>query len=216
MSEIFEIVDNLLILRDGKKVCACSKNDITTQELIALMIGKEYHGGSTTGQSRKIDGPTVLEVRNLSDGKHFQDVSFSIARGEVLGIAGIIGCGKTELCEAIYALRKTSSGQVLINGTPVNLRTPSDCKNHNLLLIPENRKTQGLFLNFSVKNNMITCILKKLSKFGFLQGKKINHIIDTYQDSLHIKMSSPNQIVRYLDADSASKIALERLSAQQD
>ena len=213
MSEIFEIVDNLLILRDGKKVCACSKNDITTQELIALMIGQEYHGGSTTGQSRKIDGPTVLEVRNLSDGKHFQDVSFSIARGEVLGIAGIIGCGKTELCEAIYALRKTSSGQVLINGTPVNLRTPSDCKNHNLLLIPENRKTQGLFLNFSVKNNMITCILKKLSKFGFLQGKKINHIIDTYQDSLHIKMSSPNQIVRYLSGGNQQKVLIAKCIA---
>lgn len=214
MSEVFEIVDNLLVLRDGKKVRACSKDEITTQELIALMIGKEFHGGgSSDGEVRKIDGPAVLEVKNLSDGKNFHDVSFSVAKGEVLGIAGIIGCGKTELCETIYALHKATSGQVLINGEPVNLRTPSDCKKHNLLLIPENRKTQGLFLNFSVKNNMITCVLKKLSKFGFLQNKKIGGVIDTYQESLHIKMASPNQIVRFLSGGNQQKVLIAKCIA---
>lgn len=213
MSEVFEIVDNLLVLRDGKKVKFCSKNEINTQELIALMIGKEFHGFVSTKKASANTGPMVLEVQDLSDGKHFEHISFGVAKGEVLGIAGIIGCGKTELCETIYALRRATEGQIFINGAPVSFRTPSDCKKHSLLLIPENRKTQGLFLNFSVKNNMITCILNKLSKFGFLRSGRINEMISKYQEDLHIKMSSPNQMVRYLSGGNQQKVLIAKCIA---
>lgn len=213
MSEIFDVCDNLLILRDGKMVRYCSKDEINTQQLISLMIGKEFQGFTADNDDVKEFGEPVLEVENLSDGKNFRNISFSVAKGEVLGIAGIIGCGKTELCETIYALRRATSGSVKINGIPLRMKSPSDCKKQNLLLIPENRKTQGLFLNFTVENNMITCILKKISQLGFLKKSKIKSIIGTYQDDLQIKMSSPRQIVRYLSGGNQQKVLIAKCIA---
>lgn len=213
MSEVFDIADNVLVLRDGKRVCWCGKDEVTTQELISLMLGREFQGFSGKADARKRSGEIAFEVRNLSDGKHFHNVSFSIAKGEVLGIAGIIGCGKTELCETIYALRKARGGEMIIGGAPVSFQSPSDCKSHHLLLIPENRKTQGLFLNFDVQNNVIACVLKKLSKHGFLQKEKISEMMNRYQENLHIKMSSNEQIVRFLSGGNQQKVLIAKCIA---
>lgn len=213
MSEVFDIVDNVMVLRDGKKTRWCSINDITVQELISLMIGREYKAYNGMDAGRITSEEKVFEVKNLSDGKHFKDVSFSIAKGEVLGIAGIIGCGKTELCETIYGLRAASAGTITVHDKTIRTKSPVESKKQGILLIPENRKTQGLFLNDTVENNAIACILPKLTRVGFLQKKKIGKVIKKYQKDLAIKMTSPKQVVRFLSGGNQQKVLVAKCIA---
>lgn len=213
MSEIFEIVDRILILRDGKKVQECNRDEITVQQLISQMIGRDYesyHGGDT---ARACEGSVTFEARGLSDGKHFHDASFSLRTGEVLGIAGIIGCGKTELCEALFGVRPVSGGEMLLHGKPLHIQSPCDSKDAGVLCIPENRKTQGLFLNFSVKNNIIACVLRKLRKGPFLDNGKISAMIEKYQKMLAIKMSGDAQIIRFLSGGNQQKVLVAKCIA---
>ncbi len=213
MSEIFEIVDNILILRDGKKIRECGKDEITVQQLISLMIGREYESYTGDTSARSHRGDTEFEVRALSDGKHFSDISFSVARGEVLGIAGIIGCGKTELCEAIYGARAATSGSLLIEGKALSVKLPSDSKDAGVLCIPENRKTQGLFLNTTVHNNMIACVLNKMCSGVFLNNAKIRTMIEKYRAMLNIKMTDDRQIIRFLSGGNQQKVLVAKTIA---
>lgn len=213
MSEIFEIVDRILILRDGKKVKECGREEITVQELISQMIGRAYESYHGADAARAIEQQVEFEVQNLSDGKHFHDVSFSLHKGEVLGIAGIIGCGKTELCETIYGVRPAAAGQMLLENQPLRVRLPADSKNAGVLCIPENRKTQGLFLNFTVNNNIIACVLKKMSTGPFLDKSKIRAMIGKYREMLHIKMTDDKQIVRFLSGGNQQKVLVAKCIA---
>lgn len=210
MSEIFDIVDDIMILRDGNKVKECKKDELNVQQLISLMIGKEFQSYSREGGGEISSADTVLSINNLSDSKHYQDVSFDIRKGEIIGITGIVGCGKTELCESIYGIRKITGGQIKMHQKEVKISTPSDSKQAGILLLPENRKTQGLFLNDTISNNMIASILGKMCERGFLSHNKINKVVNKYRDALKIKMNSPKQIIRFLSGGNQQKVLVAK------
>lgn len=213
MSEIFEIVDEILILRDGIKVKECHISEIDVSELISLMIGKKFESYSGMKDGRRQKEEKVIEVKNLCLQGKFSDISFDIHKGEVLGISGIIGSGKTELCEAMYGLYHFDGGELLMNGNKIKTKTPSESKKQGILFIPENRKTQGLFLNDTVQNNMIACTLKKVCTKGILSKNKINKLIEKYQISLNVKMISDKQIIRFLSGGNQQKVLVAKCIA---
>lgn len=215
MSEIFEIVDNLLVLRDGKKVLECGKDEIDVQRLISVMIGREYESYTGSANARPIDGEVMYRVEGFTNSPHFEDISFQVHKGEVLGIAGIVGCGKTELCETLFGVRKASAGGVKIAGETVDCTSPYKCKEAGLICLPENRKTQGLFLNDTIKNNIIACILKRVKNKFFLSEKKISAVLKKYRADLSIKMAGDNQIIRFLSGGNQQKVLLAKCIADE-
>lgn len=215
MSEIFDIVDKLVVLRNGEKVQDCPKEELDVKELISLMIGKEYesYGGHQGARTQREE--VLFEVAGLCKNPHFKDISFQVKKGEILGIAGIIGSGKTELCEALFGASPLDSGSMTIEQAQIKARAPSDCKDAGILLIPENRKTQGLFLNFTVRDNAIASILKKVVKRLFLDNKKIDRTINEYQEALNIKMTSDQQVIRYLSGGNQQKVLIAKCIADE-
>lgn len=214
MSEIFDIVDTLLVLRDGKKVLECPREDVDIQQLISVMIGESYESyrGSDT---RVVGSAPMYTVEAFTKHPYFRNISFSIARGEVLGIAGIVGCGKTELCETLFGVRKADSGTAFIAEQRIDCSSPAACKDAGLLCLPENRKTQGLFLNDTVENNMIACILNRVKNGLFLNRARIRQVLDKYRQELHIKMNSGNQIIRFLSGGNQQKVLLAKCIADE-
>jgi len=215
MSEIFDIVDKIVVLRNGKKVRDCLKEELDVKELISLMIGKEYESYTGLQEERMHREETLFAVKALCKKPYFEDINFEVKKGEILGIAGIIGSGKTELCEALFGVSPFDSGSITIDHREIDAHAPSDCKKEGILLIPENRKTQGLFLNFTVRNNTIASILKKVVKRVFLNNKKIDQTISAYQKALNIKMTSDEQVIRFLSGGNQQKVLIAKCIADE-
>lgn len=214
MSEVFEIADDLLVLRDGKKVLECKKEETNIQDLINIMVGSEQKiEVSYSKDEKNTSDKIVLEVKNLSKASHFKDINFTLRKGEVLGIAGIVGSGKQALCETLFGIKQADSGSIIINGEVVKIGSPYAAKKMGILSLPEDRKTQGLFLDQTIRNNMIACILKQMSKGILLSNKKIDETVTKYRSSTKIKMNNDNDIIRYLSGGNQQKVLVSKCIA---
>lgn len=215
MSEIFRIVDRVMVLRDGRKIGIYNREEINVEELIRLMINQDFSSFFGGLEKRVIQNEPVIEIKGLTREPSFRDVNLVVNRGEILGITGIVGCGKTELCQAIYGVIHVKRGEVYLNKEKIPLTGPSEVKRRGILFIPENRKTQGLFLNDSVQNNTIACILSKVSRKGFLMNGKIREIAERYIDNLNIKVRSLDQIIRFLSGGNQQKVLVSKCVAAE-
>ncbi|HHV09888.1 MAG TPA: sugar ABC transporter ATP-binding protein [Clostridiales bacterium] len=214
MSEIFKIVDNLVVLRDGKKVLDCKKEESNIQQLVNIMVGSEQKLDINYSKNEdNISNEIVLEVTELSRYPYFKDINFTLRRGEILGIAGIVGSGKQELCETLFGIRQADSGNIKINGKAVKIKDPHVAKKNGILGLPENRKTQGLFLDHSIKDNMITCILDEMKNGLLLSNKKIDETVSRYKAATKIKMGDNNEIIRYLSGGNQQKVLVSKCIA---
>lgn len=215
MSEIFRIVDRVMVLRDGKKIGIYRREEVNVEALIRLMINQdldEFKGGSDQTYVR--DDP-MLEIRGLTSGSAFRDIDLVVNKGEILGITGIVGCGKNELCQALYGVFPVTRGEMYLDNKKIALKGPSESKKHGILLLPENRKTDGLFLNDSAQNNIIASILSKVSQRGFLKNSKIREIAEHYRVKLKIKLQSLDQTVRFLSGGNQQKILVAKCVAAE-
>jgi len=151
LEEVFDIADRITVLRDGKYVTTVEKDKTNPEELVRLMIGKSlvemFHYEPPQDQLNKV----ALEVRNLSRGKLFQDISFSLYEGEILGIYGLQGSGRTELAETLFGLFPPDEGEILLYGEPVSMSSPQEAVQSGMAMVPEDRRRTGLFLNMDVK-----------------------------------------------------------------
>lgn len=215
MSEIFRIVDRVMVLRDGKKIGIYRREEINVEELIRLMINQELNAFLGESDKSYIQDEPVLEVRGLTSEPLFRDVDLVVNKGEILGIAGIVGCGKSELCQALYGVFPVKQGKVYLDKKMVPLKGPSEIKRRGILLIPENRKTQGLFLNDSAQNNTIASILSKVSQRGFLKNRKIREIAERFRMMLKIKLHSLDQTVRFLSGGNQQKVLVAKCVAAE-
>src|SRR5262249_13790076 len=150
--EIFEIADRVSVLKDGKLMGACQVSEIDRRGLIRMMIGHEVE--ETGARQVRPRGAPVLEVRGLSRPGALHDIDLVLHRGEILGVAGLIGSGRTELVRAIFAADHVRSGTVLLHGTPLVLSSPRRVINASIALIPEDRKREGLILGQSLRENI--------------------------------------------------------------
>ncbi|HYE80625.1 MAG TPA: sugar ABC transporter ATP-binding protein [Clostridia bacterium] len=215
MSEIFRIVDRVMILRDGNKVGMFNRDEIDVKELIGIMINQDFDSFFGNADKGSLQENTILGIKNFTKESVFRDINLEVKKGEILGITGIVGCGKNELCKAIYGATKIEKGEVYLEGVKISIKDPSDAKRSGVILLPENRKNQGLFLNDSIQNNTIACILPKVSRYGFLNKEKIREVAERYINKLKIKLSSQHEIIRFLSGGNQQKVLVAKCVAAE-
>lgn len=208
LEEVFEIADRVTVLRDGKYIGTLSTAETDENEIVRMMVGREL--GELYPKAEAQRRGVVLEVQNLSDARELHGASFTLYRGEVLGIAGLVGAGRTALAETVFGIRKATAGEIRVDGQPVRLHSPNDAIRLGMGLVPEDRKQQGLFLNMAVRENITISAITQVSKFGFLSFARMNELAAEFVKKLDIRTPSPMQKVRNLSGGNQQKVVISR------
>lgn len=208
MDEVFKISDDITIFRDGKHVASMPAAELNRDKLIALMVGREL-----TQMFPKLEaeiGEVILKVENLHRGHVVKDVSFELHRGEILGFAGLMGAGRTEVLETIFGVFKADSGTISINGNPLTISQPKDAIAAGMALLTEDRKLTGIMGVLSVRDNMIMAALPKYSPSGFLQAGRIEKDCEAQREALALKTPSLDQLIQNLSGGNQQKVLISR------
>jgi ABC-type sugar transport system ATPase subunit len=212
LEETLEITDRITVLRDGRLIQTLDRADASIDKLVALMVGREFekivHRQFMKDYS---DKEVVLEVQGLTVDKKVRNASFKLYRGEVLGLTGLVGSGRTELLQGIFGMTPVSYGTILVNGRPVKVQHPADAIKLGLGMIPEGRKQQGMFLKLNVKDNMTMVHLKQLAnRLTFINRKLQKKVAGKYVNELAIKTPSLEQISSNLSGGNQQKTIVAR------
>jgi ABC-type sugar transport system ATPase subunit len=209
LNEVFEVCDRVSVVRDGRLIHTGNVAELTTHQLIEYMIGKTVEN-AVDRQYKK--GDVILELKNLNSAGTFSDISFSIRKGEIVGLTGLMGCGSFELAKSLFGLFPLDSGALFIEGKPVKILSPEKALAHGVALIPEDRRALGLVAGLSVDANITLSNLKRLTnKSGFIIEKKLKEIAQRYVSLIRISTPSLNQEVRFLSGGNQQKVVVSRL-----
>lgn len=208
MEEVLGIADRIIVMRDGERVGTLPISEASEEQIIRLMVGRKVE--LYPKQPTEITTP-VLEVRHLSDGDYIDDVNFEVRHGEIVGMAGLIGAGRTEVARMIFGADPKKNGQVLIDGVEQKINTPMQAVRAGIGFIPEDRKLQGLVLGMDVKENTTLAILKWISSwFGWIRSDKQSALADDYRRRLGIQTPGLWQITRNLSGGNQQKVVLAK------
>ncbi len=207
LDEIFELCDIVTVMRDGHAIDTKPVKEFTRAEMITKMVGRSIE--NEYPERPHCAGETVLEVRSLNTRK-LHDISFTLKKGEILGLVGLVGAGRTEIVRAIFGADKVKDQQILINGKPVKIKDPGDAKRNGMGLVPEDRKLQGLVLPFTVESNISMASLDRIKKFGFIDKPSEKGIADKHIKSLGIKTPSVKTVVKTLSGGNQQKCIVGR------
>lgn len=210
MEEVFELADSITVLRDGKHIKTCSMEGLSRREIIRMMVGRELNESYPT-RSVTIGEP-VLELEHLS-GNGDYDISFTLHKGEILGLAGLIGAGRTELAKLIYGAAKRTGGTMKIKGVEAHPKTPGQALRLGIGLIPESRKTEGVFLDFPIRWNINIQALPLKSRFSVMDKKALAEQASELEKRFHIKTPTLDQLVKNLSGGNQQKTALAKVIA---
>jgi ribose transport system ATP-binding protein len=213
LEEAFELSDRITVLRDGKHVATKPASELDIDSMIRLMVGRDLSEKFPKEQVKH--GDEVLRVEGLCQGKKLQDISFSAYAGEVLGIAGLVGSGRTELVRAIFGADPVDSAKFYVMGKPVAIHSPSDAIRHGIGLLTEDRKQQGLFLLLSVRDNITMAVLNRLTRGMVTSRQKETALAQRFIDNLAIKASSQNQLAINLSGGTQQKVVLSKWLATE-
>ncbi len=209
MEEIFKICHRVEVLRDGKYAGSAEIKDIDNDKLIAMMVGRTIEDQFPYRDVKK--GDLALEVKNLSCKEGVKGASFTLRKGEILGIAGLMGSGRTELAKTIFGEYKKTSGEISLNGSPININCISDAINNGICYLSEDRKKEGCILGMSVGENMTLCNLKKYeNKFKSLDKKEEAKDIEYYIKKINIKTPNKEQFIKNLSGGNQQKVILAK------
>lgn len=208
MEELFEIGDRVTVLRDGRSVGTYDVRDINKTELIRLMVNRELT--ELFPKEHAPRGAEALRVAGLSTKTGLKDISFSLYKGEVLGVAGLLGAGRTELARAIFGLDQISSGSIYVNGEAQNIGSPRGAIKSGLGFLTEDRKSQGLVLPLSVERNLCLSSVDKFSRWGVMNTKEERAAASRYTEELRIKTPSLDQKVVFLSGGNQQKVVLSK------
>lgn len=209
LDEIFAVCDDVTVLRDGAVVARHSIADITVDQLIKEMVNRSSQKLEIIKKGTVSD-EIVLQVKNLACQSMVKDVSFSLRKGEILGFYGLVGAGRTEAIRAILGIDKKQSGTIIYKGKPVNFKNIRQSMEAGLVLVPEERRQQGLVLNMSIRNNTTLTKLKDYSKFGFLQEKREIADTEKLRKDLKLACSSIEAQVSSLSGGNQQKVVLSK------
>jgi ribose transport system ATP-binding protein/inositol transport system ATP-binding protein len=208
LSELFEISDRVTVLRDGHMIATKETAETTANELITMMVGREL----TDFYTRTFNevGEAVLEVKDLCRKGVISKVSFSVRSGEVVGFAGLLGAGRSEIMRAIFGLDPLDSGEIYLKGKKVLISNPRDAINFGIAFVPEDRKKEGLVLENSLMFNMTLLVLSKIMRSLRIDIQKRNQIVENYIKRFSIKTSSEHQIVNSLSGGNQQKVLIAK------
>ena len=208
LDEIIEIAERITVMRDGQMISTFENKDVDETNLAHLISGQQI-----TYQQDFVEhgDEEVLMIENLSCGKQYRDVSFSVKKGEILGIIGLLGAGRTELASSIFGMNPPESGKILLHGREVNFRNNREAIASRIAYVPEDRLLQGLVLNQSVENNTIISIIQKLkNKLGMIDKKECRAITQRWIDELRIKSASPEINASAMSGGNQQKIVISK------
>lgn len=206
LDEVFKIADRITVLRDGQKIATEHIGNMDQERLIRLMVGREI---TEIYPKQEVErGPVVMQVRNFSRGKHFHEVSFDLHAGEILGLAGLVGAGRSELVETIFGMHLPTSGVLNIHGKAVNLRHPSQAIRNKIALITEDRKYTGLNLKGSVEHNISIVGLNSLARLGMINFQKEADTVERQIGRMRIRVFSRQSLISTLSGGNQQKVVL--------
>lgn len=208
LDEIFYLTGRITVMRDGEKIATLNTKDTNVDELVTLMVGrelKETYPSRMKTQSQEI----LLEIQNLT-GNGVKDISFHIKKGEVLGFAGLIGAGRTELAEMLFGIHPKSSGKILLKGKEIAPKTPREAIDCAIALVPEDRKRQGALLDMEIKSNITMSIMNRISRCSVINKKEEMKIASKYKEELRIKTPFLEQKVKNLSGGNQQKVILAK------
>ena len=208
LEEVFRIANEVTILKDGQLVGTKPIKDLSRGELVKMMVGRTLEEVFPVSFNQL--GNPVIQVEEISTKTILNQVSFNLREGEILGVAGMVGSGRTELARAIFGADPLTSGTIKIKGQDVVFKNPADAIKSKISLVPEDRKYHGLFTKLSILNNITLPILSKISRWGFTDKKKENEIVERERQIHSIDMTSGNQEVQYLSGGNQQKVVLSK------
>jgi len=208
LHELPYIADRVQVMRDGHIISVSKMDEMDEKKIMRDMVGREI--STIYPKCKNTIRDTVLEVSELTKEGEFDHVSFKLHAGEKLGIAGLMGAGRTELISAIFGANKADSGSILVKGKKLQLRHTSDAIKQNIALVPEDRKLMGLNLMMNVAENITMCIDKNIAKYGFLDARKGENLARTMVDKLSIRVHSLKQAVGNLSGGNQQKVVLAK------
>jgi len=208
LQEIFDVADRVTVLRDGKHVATKPVSDVDTPELVRMMVGRELP--AEVGGTGAATDEVVLRVENICRSGVLENISFELRRGEILGISGLVGAGRTELARAVFGADRRDSGSIFLDGQEVDIRSPVDAIRHGIGLVTEDRKLQGLILGMAVKDNMTLANLGEVSTLGFIRRREETKAAGELAAKLAIRTPSLMQLVRNLSGGNQQKVVLAK------
>lgn len=212
LEELFEITDRIVVLRDGAMVGDVKTKEANRDDLIRMMVGRELSSFYTRNR-HKIQG-TALEVKDLSHHKFFKNASFHACYGEIVGFAGLVGAGRTELMKTVFGAYQKSGGEIFLDGQKVEIHSPQDAISRGIAYVSEDRRGEGLILKNDVKFNMGLVCLKDFVRGIRVKNGKWDEMVEDYRNKFSIKITSPQQLTGNLSGGNQQKVVLSKWLAE--
>jgi len=210
LEEIHQIADRVTVLRDGENVDTKKTTEVTKQQIINMMVGRTIYEQPKTKSAVPADAPVVLKVSRLNAGKLVKDISFELRKGEILGVAGLMGSGRTETARAIFGADEVQSGTIEVRGRRVFIRSPQDAIANGIGYLSEDRKRFGLAVNLDVMDNMVMATYEHFQRGMFVQAKKVEKVGGEYVQKLNIRTPSLEQLLRNLSGGNQQKVVVAK------
>jgi ribose transport system ATP-binding protein len=210
MDEITRISDRVTVMRDGEYVDTVDTATVTKDDIVKMMVGRVIYGEQKAASEVAPDAPVVLEVKNLNAGKEVKNVDFNLRKGEILGFAGLMGAGRTEVARALYGADPRQTGEIYINGELVNIKTPEQAVKHGICYLSEDRKRYGLMLDKSVTENTTIASVDTFIHSGLISDNEMKISSAEYNEKLRTKTPSMEQLLKNLSGGNQQKVIIAR------
>ncbi|HZG70303.1 MAG TPA: sugar ABC transporter ATP-binding protein [Chondromyces sp.] len=206
LPEVFEIADRITVMRDGQTIQTFEKESTTQKQVVETMLGRRFE--EEYPERKAVIGEELLQVSHLSDGNKVRDISFNLSRGEILGVVGLVGAGKTEMAKALFGAAEKTLGEVSLSGKPLRLRSSKEAIDSGMVLVPEERRKEGLFIQENVRTNLTFPSLKKFTQTFFVRNKAEQKHSETIIQKLGIKTRGTETSVVHLSGGNQQKVSI--------
>jgi ribose transport system ATP-binding protein len=211
MDEVYRIADRITILRDGGRLFTRELADVTPAEIVEGIVGRKVEGELAYQERQGVgDAPAVLQARDLRSGRRVRGISFELRAGEIVGLAGLMGSGRTELARVLFGIDKLDGGEVLVHGRPVDVSNPRAAMAAKLALIPEDRREQGLVLEHSVLDNLLLPLLGRVRRGPLIDDRAGRTLARSLIDRFAVKVAHPERPVRLLSGGNQQKVVIAK------
>jgi rhamnose transport system ATP-binding protein len=207
LDEVFALCDRATVFRDGRHIVTAKTADLTTADLVRYMVGREV---TLFPKAESTPGATLLEVRGLTRGPAFRDVSFAVRAGEIVGFAGLVGAGRTEVARVLFGIDQPEAGEILLDGTAIGFHSPSEALHAGIAYVPEDRHRDGLVLDFTIASNVTLPILPRLFPRLMTRGSVERNLSNELAKQLQVRMTGVDQLAGALSGGNQQKVVLAK------